>query len=125
MANEDKATRYHRLKRRAEILSTLAAAALLLALLLTGGGASLRELASLFGTQVPFFEDALTVAAFALILILLLYLLELPFAYYQGFVLEHRYGLSNETPGQWVRDQMKGLALAVVFGVAGISIVYL
>jgi STE24 endopeptidase len=124
VANEDKATRYHRLKRRAEILSTLVAAVFLLALLLTGAGLYLREVASFFGMNVLFFEDAATVAAFALMITLLLHVIELPFAYYQGFVLEHRYELSNETFSQWLRDQLKGLALAIVFGVAGASIVY-
>ena len=124
MANEDKATRYHRLKRRAEILSTVAAALTLLTLLLTGAGLYLREVASFFGMNILFFEDAATVAAFAVILTLLLHAIELPFAYYQGFLLEHRYGLSNETRAQWLRDQLKGLALAVVFGTAGASIIY-
>ena len=124
MANEDKATRYHRLKRRAEILSTLAAGAVLLALLWTGAGLYLREVASFFGMNVLFFEDAATVAAFAVIITLILHAVELPFAFYQGFVLEHRYELSTETPAQWARDQLKGLALAIVFGVAGASIIY-
>lgn len=124
MANEDKATRYHRLKRRAEILGTLAAAILLLVLLLSGAGLYLREVASFFGMNVLFFEDAATVAMFAALVTVLLQLVEVPFAYYQGFVLEHRYELSNETLGQWLRDQLKGLVLAIVFGVAGASIVY-
>ena len=124
MANEDKATRYHRLKRRADIFSTLAAGALLLTLLLTGAGLYLREVASFFGMNVLFLEEAATVAAFALLVTVILHLVELPFAYYQGFVLEHRYELSNETFGQWLRDQFKGLALAMVFGTAGASIVY-
>jgi STE24 endopeptidase len=124
VANEDKATRYHRRKRRAEILSTAAAAFVLLTLLLTGASLYLREVASFVGMNVPFFEDAATVAAFAIILSLLLHLIELPFAYYQGFLLEHRYGLSNETFGQWLRDQLKALVLAVLFGVVGASGVY-
>jgi STE24 endopeptidase len=124
VANEDKATRYHRLKRRSEILSTAAAALLLVSLLFTGAGLYLREVASFFGMNIPFLEDAATAAAFALIVSLLLYITELPFAYYQGFVLEHRYGLSNEARGQWLRDQLKGLILGIVFGVAGASIVY-
>jgi STE24 endopeptidase len=124
LVNEDKATRYHRLKRRADVLGTLAAGALLLTLLVTGGGLYLREVASFFGMNVLFFEDAATVVAFALIVTILLHLVELPFAYYQGFALEHRYGLSTETFGQWLRDQTKGLLLAIVFGAAGASIVY-
>jgi STE24 endopeptidase len=64
------------------------------------------------------------VALFTILLTFLLQVVELPFAYFQGFVIEHRYGLSNETRGQWVRDQAKGLALGVLFGVAGASLVY-
>jgi STE24 endopeptidase len=69
-------------------------------------------------------EEPVTVAVFALVIIVLLHLLELPFAFYQGFLLEHRYDLSNETSSQWLTDQAKGLLLAVVFGVAGASVVY-
>jgi STE24 endopeptidase len=124
VANEDKATRYHRLKRRTEIASTCAAGALLLGLLFSGAASYLREVASFLGMHVLFFEEPATVAVVALLLILLLFAVELPFAFFQGFVLEHRYGLSNETRGQWLRDQAKGLLLSVLFGVAGASLVY-
>jgi STE24 endopeptidase len=124
VSNEDKATRYHRLKRRTELASTLAAGVLLFTLLVSGASLYLREVASFLGMKVLFFEDATTVAAFAVLLTVLLSLVELPFAYFQGFALEHRYELSTETLSQWVRDQMKGFALATVFGVVGASIVY-
>jgi STE24 endopeptidase len=124
VANEDKSTRYHRLRRRSEIAGTVSAGVFLLTLLLSRGSLYLREVASFFGMNVLFFEDAATVAMFAFILTILLHLIELPFAYYQGFALEHRYELSNETRAQWFRDQLKGLALSVIFGVAGASIVY-
>lgn len=124
MPNEDKATRYHRLKRRADLLSTLAAGAFLLALLWTGAALYLREIASFFGMTIEGgWEEPATVVFFALFLTTLLYLLELPFAFYQGFLLEHRYGLSNETFRQWGKDQAKGLVLSVVFGVAAASVV--
>jgi STE24 endopeptidase len=125
MVNEDRATRYHRLRRRSEILSTLAAGAFLLALLLTGASLYLREIASFFGMSLGYgWEEPVTVAVFALVVIVLMHLLELPFAFYQGFLLEHRYDLSNETWSQWIADQVKGLLLAVVFGIAGASVVY-
>jgi STE24 endopeptidase len=123
--NEDKATRYHRLRRRSEILSTLVPGVFLLALLLTGASLYLREVASFLGMSLgDGWEEPVTVAVFALVIIVLLHLLELPFAFYQGFLLEHRYDLSNETSSQWLTDQAKGLLLAVVFGVAGASVVY-
>jgi STE24 endopeptidase len=125
LANEDKATRYHRLKRRAEILSTAAAGLFLLFLLLSGAGVFLREKAAIIGTLIGRgFEEPGTVAGFAFFLIVLLHIVELPFAFYHGFLLEHRYGLSNERLGQWGRDQLKGFALAIIFGVAGASVVY-
>ena len=123
--NEDKATRYHRLKRRADLLSTAAAGGFLLFLLLSGAGLHLRELGAVLGMAIGGgFEEPGTVIGFAIALTLLLHVVELPFAFYQGFVLEHRYGLSNESLRQWVRDQLKGGALAVVFSTAGASIVY-
>jgi STE24 endopeptidase len=125
LTNEDRATRYHRLIRRAEILSAAAAGVFLFLLLLTGASVFLREKAAIVGTLIGLgFEEPGTVAGYTVFLILLLQIIELPFAFYQRFLLEHRYGLSNETLGQWTRDQLKGLALAVVFAVAGASIVY-
>jgi len=76
------------------------------------------------GTSLGGFEEAGTVAAVAVALVVLLHLAELPFAFYQGYLLEHRYGLSTETARQWTLDQIKGGVLAVVFGAAGASIVY-
>lgn len=123
--NEDKASRYHRLKRRAELASTAAAAGVLGALLLSGGALKLRELAAGLAIAIgPGVEEAATVAVFAILLLIVLHLIELPFAFYQGFVLEHRYGLSNETPGRWLADQAKGGALTLVLGVGGASAVY-
>jgi STE24 endopeptidase len=124
LGNEDRASHYHRLKRRAEALSTAAAGAFLAALVFSGGAFYLREVASLLGMQVEFFEDAATVATLAVILTLLMHIVEWPFAYYQGFVIEHRYGLSNESFAQWALDQLKALGLSVVVAAAGASLVY-
>jgi glycerophosphoryl diester phosphodiesterase/Zn-dependent protease with chaperone function len=121
--NEDKATRYHRLRRRAEVLGTLAAGVVLLGLILTNGALNLRERASMMA-GVAGFEEAITVISFAIGLSLLLHIVELPFAYYQGYVLEHRYGLSNQTLSHWLNDQMKAGVLALVFAAIGASIVY-
>lgn len=123
--NEDKASRYHRRRRRAEVLGSLTAGVVLLALILSNGALSLRESASIMGGLLPAgWEEAGTVVAFAIALSLLLHIVELPFAYYQGFVLEHRYGLSNQTLQHWSKDQAKAGVVACVFGAIGASIVY-
>ena len=100
------------------------AATVLLTLILTGGAVRLREIASNTGQVTPGFEELVTVAVAALLFFLLLTLVELPLAFYQGYALEHRYALSNQTPKQWVADQAKGAALGAIFASLGASIVY-
>jgi Zn-dependent protease with chaperone function len=39
------------------------------------------------------------------------FVITLPIAWYQGFALEHQYGLSNQTFATWIRDEVKGQAL--------------
>ncbi len=124
--NEDKASRYHRLRRRAELAGTIAAGAFLLGLLLTTGSLRLREVTSMLGSAVaPMgFEDIGMAASFALGLGILLHLIELPFAFYQGYALEHRFGLSRQSLLDWIGDQVKAGAIAIVFAMLGAMIVY-
>ena len=121
---EDKATVYHRLRRRADLAGTAAAAGVLLTLIFTGGAVRLREIASNTGQVTPGFEELVTVAVAALLFFILLTLIELPLAFYQGYTLEHRYALSNQTARQWAADQAKGAVLGAVFISVGASIVY-
>ncbi len=73
--NEDKSTRYHRLRRRADLLGTAAAGVVLLALLVSGAGSQIRELAAAVSSFIPGgFDDAMTVALYALMVIVLLQL---------------------------------------------------
>ena len=122
--NEDKSARYPRLKRRADLLGTALSAAFLLWLLLSGAGFYLREVSSFLGGRTPGYEEPVTVAAFAALLSLALQLLTLPVSHYQGYRLEHEYGLSNQTLGQWLKDQAKAGALGMVLAALGASIVY-
>lgn len=123
--NEDKATRYHRHRRWAD-LSGLAVAGVVLAWLAAGGTSlRLRELAAVLGEALPVLEgDAATVAVLAVMLLAILHFIDLPFAFYQGYLLEHRYALSKQSLGQWSADYAKGMVLAVAFGVAAVSVVY-
>jgi hypothetical protein len=65
--NEDKASRYHRLRRRAELSATSLAGIFLFALLVSGGSLMLREYASMGASVFPAgFEEQGTVIVFAL-----------------------------------------------------------
>jgi STE24 endopeptidase len=115
LANEDKATRYHRLQRRTSLLSTLSGVALLLLLLVSGASAAIRQLIER-ATGGGFLA---TVIAYVTVVVVLYEILQVPFAYYQGVVLERRYGLSTETRQHWWLNHAKAAGLGLVFAVVG------
>jgi STE24 endopeptidase len=114
VANEDKATRYHRLRRRASILSAVSGALFLIVLLASGLSAALRDASSAF-TGGMFLG---TIAVYVLALSVLHDVIQLPLAFYEGVTLERRYGLSTETTARWWKDHLKGWAVGTAFAVA-------
>ena len=123
--NEDKATRYHRSKRRARAVSLALAVALLGGLLATGLSVSLRSVAeSVSPPAASFWVAPVTAIVYVALLTLINEIVGMPLAFYSGFVLERRYGLANEGMGAWLRDHVKSLAIAVVFSAGAAAIVY-
>ena len=59
---------------------------------------------------------ALPTFAYAALYLLLSYLLTFPLSVYKNYFREHHYGLSNQSFGEWLGDDLKGLALSLVFG---------
>jgi STE24 endopeptidase len=118
-ANEDKATRYHRLQRRASILATATTALVLLLLLLSGASSAIRSIVTTATSSSLFFA----VSGYVLVLGCVLELVSLPFAFYQGVTLERRYGLSTQTTGAWWIDHLKAAAISLVFGIIAALIV--
>jgi STE24 endopeptidase len=111
VANEDKATRYHRLQRRASILATAVSAIVLTVLLVSGLSADIRSLVgSWLGSSF-----ALTVLAYVIVVGLLLELAQLPLAFYRGVTLERRYGLSTQTTARWWIDHIKAGVISLAF----------
>jgi STE24 endopeptidase len=117
---EDKATRYHRLKRRAELLDLGWSAALLGALLASGGAALLRDLArDLAGGRFY-----LTVAFVAFAIAALHAIVSFPLSIFSGFVLERRYDLSRQSFRAWLLDYLKSLVLGAALGLPALLLVY-
>ena len=48
--------------------------------------------------------------------ILVFSILTFPLGIYEGYFREHKYGLLNQNFGEWMRDQLVGLAVGVVLG---------
>jgi STE24 endopeptidase len=51
-------------------------------------------------------------------------LLALPIAFWSGYVVEHRYQLSNQTIGAWIRKRIKGYLVGGVLGLLLLSGLY-
>jgi Zn-dependent protease with chaperone function len=115
--NEDKSSRYHRLKRRAGVLSLAWSVVLLGGLLATGWTATLRDAAEAWLPRAP-------VIGYVLLLLLINEIVSLPLSYYSGVMLERRYDLSNERPAAWLLDRLKAFALSFGLGAASASLVY-
>jgi STE24 endopeptidase len=118
--NEDRATRYHRLGRRASILSAFLTGLILIGLLFLGASAALRDWA--FGIAGD--NPTHVVVIYVLALCLLFDAATLPFGLYRGFLLERRYGLATETIGHWLKDHAKSVLIGVLFAEAGAVFVY-
>jgi STE24 endopeptidase len=119
VANEDKATRYHRLQRRASILSTAITALFLFVLLLSGGSSAIRHMV----TTVAGRSLMAIVVGYVGVVGLTLELMTLPLAFYQGVTLERRYGLSTQTTARWWADHMKAGAISLALATAAALIV--
>lgn len=104
-----KAVRYHRSGNVLWIVGTLWGLLVPAALLFTGFSARLRDTARGIGRNWFF-----TIATYAVLATLVVFLADLPLAFYRDFVREHQYGLSNQSVGKWLGDWLKGLAVEVV-----------
>jgi Zn-dependent protease with chaperone function len=82
------------------------------ALLWTGWSARIRDVAQRIGRRRFF-----VIGIYFIIFTIIGFVVDLPLAYYAGFVREHAYGLSNQTFGKWFGDAIKGLIVTFVFGV--------
>ena len=94
----------------------------MLALVPGGVSASMRD-AAVSITSAPA-SSPLTVAVFAVLLLLLLELVGLPQRFYQTFVLERRYGLSAAPLRVWAGDHLKALAVSLVLVLVVAEFVY-
>ncbi len=90
-------------------------------LLLSGSSVLLeRYLASATGSYW------LTLILYLVLFVVFLQLVETPFSFYSGYIIDHRFRLSTQTLKGWVVDELKGLGIEVVFGVlAGVALYYL
>jgi len=117
---QKQAKQYARIRRRLWLVDTIFGALYALAWLFFGWSIALRNWLLALTTN-----QWLLVALFVAIFGGIYSLINLPLAYYSGFVLPHRFGQSNQSFKDWVIDQIKGLAIGAPVGLLLLELLYL
>jgi len=110
---------YNRTRRWLEIGDLVLSFGFLIALLATGWTNTLSDLARRIGGD----HYALNVFFYVVFLSAISKVLGFALDFY-GFRLEHRFNLSNQRLGSWLKDEFKGWALGLVLGAFLAEIVY-
>jgi STE24 endopeptidase len=76
-----------------------------------------------FAERVTRFR-ALQTFLYAVQYILATFVLTYPLSLYEGFFREHQYGLSSQSFGGWMGDELKGIAVALVLGGLVLTLLY-
>jgi STE24 endopeptidase len=93
------------------VVDTLLGFLIPLLFLFTGFSAKIRDWAKGWGKKW-FFTIVLYFAIFTLVN----FIITLPLSYYEEFVREHAYGLSNQTLAKWLGDSLKSILISIVTG---------
>lgn len=62
-------------------------------------------------------NDYLALLSFVALFGIVETILASPLSYYSGYHLEHKYGLSNQSFGRWIRESLKGTLVSIPLGV--------
>lgn len=116
----EKAVRYHRSGNVLWVIATLWGFMVPALILFSGLSARMRDKARSVGRNWFF-----TVVLYGTMFSLLTWILDLPLAYYSGFVRQHAYGLSNQSFGKWFGDSLKSLAVGLAVLAVTLWIPYL
>src|SRR5262245_22457365 len=115
----DEPKRYESAKHVIAIIGFAFDVLILLYLLISGSSIRIRQIAEeISGSQW------ISIAIYTLIIAAILKLFDVPLSFYSGYWLEHRFGLSRQSLGGWINDQLKGLAISVVLSVVAVEVVY-
>ena len=123
--NEDRATRYHRSRRRAALASAVGGLALLI--VFTAGGRSSGLAAWASAVTASLVRPLGTISAIALYVAVLAIawdILSFPFVFYRTFLLDRRYGLTSESVATWLGDHLKALVLGLALTLGAAMAMY-
>lgn len=116
---QKQAKEYGRIKRRMMLVDLFLSGLYMIAWLFFGWSKVLRDWISQYTTN-----EWLVVLLFVIIFGGILFIIDLPLSFYQGYVLPHRYNLSNQKFLDWIKDEIKGIFVGGVIGLFVLEIIY-
>lgn len=105
----ERATRYARTKELLAAADMVFGIVLLASALFSRSSARLRNISERVSKRF-------SISVFAALGTLLTSLVSLPLTFYSGYLVERRFGLSNQSLAGWMSDWLKGLALGTLLG---------
>ncbi len=114
------ASAYQTIRRRLTLFHLILTPALLGILIVSGWTFGMRQNAIAFAGISEWGVVAVYVVLFSLFFLIF----DLPLAFYSGFTLEHQFGLSNQSFGQWLLDLGKKTLLSFVLSLVLLECLY-
>src|SRR5215467_4409690 len=115
----DEPKRYEAAKHVIAIAGFVLDVLILLYLLVSGSSIRIRQLAETISDS-----QWISIAIYTLMITAILKVFDVPISFYSGYWVEHRFGLSRQSLGGWLTDQLKGLGISIVLSVLAIEVVY-
>lgn len=116
---QQRAKRYEAIHHLLFLVETGYTLVLLILALVTGASFFLAD-----SVQSLFDNPWLSTALYGAVVVLVVKLLFLPLNWLDGYFLEHRFGLSNQSFGGWALDELKSLGVNLLLGVLVLDVVY-
>ena len=118
-AERERAIHYSRTHEWLVLVGALYGALLSLLALATGSSARVRRRAE---HTAP--DKLGPVMPYGVVAMLSSFVASLPLSYFEGYTIEHRYGLSNQTRRAWLGEQLKGLGIGMLIGLPVLQGIY-
>lgn len=117
---QEAAIEYARLRRRLLALELALSTLAVVGFLVSGASQLLKTVLVGLGVTSVWALVAVYVALVYVVYTVLFW----PLAWWSGYVLPHRYGLSTQTPRGWLTDELKSLGLGLLLGVPVAEVIY-
>ncbi|MFH1753764.1 MAG: hypothetical protein ABH875_06235, partial [Candidatus Omnitrophota bacterium] len=119
MSPNVKAKEYNRLRNRLALLEPAIIFIAFSVIQASGASAYIKEI-----SYKAFSSIYLSTALYALIFGVLFYIATFYLGFYRSYILEHRFGLSNQDLAHWIKDEAKRSAISLVFFMIFVEFLY-